>query len=165
MVVNWIASHPDVQSTEVIQVPVVFHIIKENDQTINEVVGRVQDQLDVMNDAFAPDFRFYLLEDASFGANPMTYVDAAWWGTDSGLGLFKPATRFGGSNVMNVWWTELAGGILGYATFPSSYQGSPDKDGIVNLHSTVMGGSSNPYNEGDTWVHEAGHWLGLYHSK
>lgn len=64
---------------------------------------------------------------------------------------------------LNIWVCNLAGGLLGYATFPG--MGSIKEDGVViNYTAFGTGGSTrDPFNLGRTTTHEVGHWLNLRH--
>jgi hypothetical protein len=67
-------------------------------------------------------------------------------------------------HTFNVYTCGLGGGLLGRATFPSYFAENSYMHGVVMHKGTVPGGSFAGYNGGDTLVHEAGHYLGLYHT-
>ena len=80
----------------------------------------------------------------------------------------KKQLRRGGPDTLNIYTVsfdnQAAAGLLGYATFPSDYNDNPQDDGLVIRYSTLPGGTKAPTNLGRTVTHEAGHWVGLYHT-
>jgi hypothetical protein len=143
-------------------VDVYFHVINRGSGIANGDIpnSQIQAQMNVLNAAFASagfDFRLVAVDRTT---------NASWFSMGIGSAeeaAAKAALRRGTADALNIYSTD-GGGYLGWATFPSSYGSDPTDDGIVILYSSVPGGTAAPYNEGDTATHEAGHWLGLFHT-
>jgi hypothetical protein len=146
-----------------IRVNVYFHVINKGTGLANGDIpqSQVTDSIAVLNDAYAPSgVKFRLV------ATDRT-TNAPWYHMSPGSAAetqAKNALRIGTADDLNIYTANLGGGLLGWATFPQSYQSQPKLDGVVVLYTSVPGGSEQHYNEGDTATHEVGHWMGLYHT-
>jgi len=147
---------------------VYWHVVSQ-DTTLaggNIPDSQIAAQINVMNTGYANMGYSWTL------AGTTRTVNADWF-NNAGPGAsqqtdMKNALRQGGVadlNVYSVGFVSGAGaGLLGYATFPSSYASAPNDDGVVILYSSVPGGTATPYNLGQTLTHESGHWVGLFHT-
>ncbi|HEX6179045.1 MAG TPA: zinc metalloprotease [Thermoanaerobaculia bacterium] len=140
---------------------VYFHVLSSSTGAGNIPDAQIARQIDVLNDAFAPtgwSFRLVstdrTVNDAWYSAGSHSPAEAA----------MKRALRRGTADDLNLYTNNPGGGVLGWATFPSSYSARPFEDGVVVLYSTLPGGAAVPFNLGQTATHEVGHWMGLYHT-
>ncbi|KAF8897231.1 hypothetical protein BD779DRAFT_1607930 [Infundibulicybe gibba] len=149
-------------------ISIVFHVISK-DTTVaggNVPDSQLASQVSVMNKAYAGSGITWALGGTTRTVNSDWFNNA---GPDTSQQTsMKNSLRQGDAKTLNVYtvgFTSGAGaGLLGYSTFPSSYSGAPKDDGVVMLFSSVPGGSTTNYNLGQTLTHEAGHWVGLYHT-
>lgn len=142
---------------------VYFHVINNGSGASS---GNIPDsmitaQINVLNAAYASSGWAFNLVQVDRTTN------ASWYTAGPGSTAekqMKTALRQGSADDLNFYTNNMGGGLLGWATFPSSYAGNPKDDGVVVLFSALPGGSAAPYNLGDTATHEVGHWMGLYHT-
>jgi hypothetical protein len=142
---------------------VYYHVINQGSGIANGDVplSQIQSQIQILNNAYGTHGWSFTL------AGVTRTTNSRWYSLRQGSKNekdMKNALRTGTADDLNIYSANLQGGLLGWATFPSSYTGSPKMDGVVILYSSVPGGSAAPYNEGDTATHEIGHWMGLYHT-
>ncbi len=148
-----------------VTISVYWHVITRNNGTGGVTDEQIEQQLEVLNEAFAGSTS----SDSSATrfsfetAEITTTANSKWYTWDSEVddGPAKEALRQGDASDLNVYLPALGDGLLGYATYPG---GDLTSDGVVSLNASLPGGSSEGANLGDTTTHEVGHWLGLAHT-
>ncbi len=170
-------------------IPVVYHIFHAGGPE-NISKAQIQDQMDTLNrlfntvfmDRVRPVFHGDLANcEIEFR---LASKDPNGNCTDGIVRIYDPETENGSNNLkfksawptdqyLNIWVVKeinsasaSLGTTLGYAQFP--WAGSAQTDGIVVRHDNVgsIGTATTGLGVGQwgrTLVHEAGHWLGLYH--
>jgi len=171
-------------------IPVVFHVFHVGGSE-NISWQQCQDQIDTLNRAFnGPKFErtreifWGVAADCEIEFRLAT-KDPNGNCTDGVVRIYDPETENATDNIkrksawptdqyFNIWVVkdinrafQNLGTVLGYAQFP--WSGGAQSDGVVVRYDNVgsIGPAANPVvgvpQWGSTMVHEAGHWLGLYH--
>ena len=155
-----------------VTIPVYFHVVSTAGGTGNIPDSSLDAQIAAMNEHYSGgDGPVYRAAAAKMSftfvrAGVTRTVNDSWY--NAGLGSaaeaqMKNALRVGTADDLN-FYTTGGGGYLGWATFPNEYTTRPKMDGVICYWATLPGSNYAPFNEGDTGTHEAGHWLGLYHT-
>jgi len=141
---------------------VYFHVIRKGTGVANGDIttAMINNQMTVLRNAYSSWGWTFNLVSTDRTTNT-TWYNGCYGSSETAM---KNALRQGTADDLNIYTCNPSGGILGYATFPSSYTSAPKKDGVVLLYSSLPGGTAAPYNLGDTGTHEVGHWMGLYHT-
>jgi hypothetical protein len=154
------------ERTGTVNVNVYFHVITNTSGAGNVSDTAIANQIAVLNQAYSGAtggyntlYRFTLVSTDRTANN-------TWFPCTGGTceQEMKNALHQGGAADLNLYTNGMGGGLLGWATFPSDYASAPKMDGVVCLYSSLPGGSTANYNQGDTATHEIGHWVGLYHT-
>lgn len=152
-------------ATNAVQIKVRFHLFHDA-QTNHAWVTRPQaeDQITRMNRTFnghwgGANTRFSFVLD-SLERIPLGSAVVQSY-SDRSKSLSRN-NRSGGKQVLNIWSADITD-YAGYATFPWDQPSASDLDGVW-LDFRSFPGVTADGRDGDSGPHEAGHWLGLYHT-
>jgi hypothetical protein len=156
-------------STTPVTVPVAIHVLARDETPEGGWVPdeRLHEQVAVLNGSFSGGTGGAVTRFAFELSSVDRTIKQRWFLLTSGTRAerrMKEALRTGGRRTLNVYVADLQDGMLGWATYP--WQGKGDRTGdavMVDLEA-LPGGAKAAYDEGDTLVHETGHWLGLFHT-
>lgn len=143
-----------------LQIPVVFHVVRNRRGRFEVTDAQIQRQIQVLNDAYgAHGYRFNLQETRRYKDKFAKKCLRARQERK-----FKQRNAVDPIHTLNIYTCKPAQGVSGFAYLPSDAPESSSLHGVVLMYASLPGGGAVPYDEGDTGVHEVGHYLGLFHT-
>ena len=140
-------------------IPVYAHVITDSNGAGAPTAAMMDDQITVLNVAYGSFGIQFSVVGLDFVSNSTWYAALPGSAAETEM---KNALHRGTAQDLNLYYTNVGNGLVGWATFPHDYSQSPTDDGVVVHHETLPGGLFSPFNLGDSATHEVGHWLGLY---
>ncbi|KAJ3514353.1 hypothetical protein NLJ89_g2428 [Agrocybe chaxingu] len=103
--------------------------------------------------------------DVHFNVVASNTTEAGGWVPERMLINYGTLFRKGGATSLNINLILFGSDdeTYGFGLPPSLYRGYPELDGIYVRFTALPGGASR-VRQGSTVIHEAGHWLGLWHT-
>jgi hypothetical protein len=141
--------------------PTIVHVITNTTEIENINDELVRKQIQVLNKGFSGTGVSFRLEKINRVANPSWYP--LKFNSDESRKMIS-SLRVGTNSTLNVFFTSLMDGQIGWAQYPFFLGDKFETDGIVIDESSLPGGARENYNLGASLIHETGHWAGLYHT-
>jgi len=157
-----------------VKIPVYVHVIRGVHRTERHTAGprQVRRMIKVLNKGFhGGESKANTPTRYTFKLRHIDYHKRdGWYHTY----LFRPLDKQmrrtlhrGGKRALNIY---INGGgpigqpVLGWTTFPWKQHKHPLLDGVGVNWRAMPWGTLKHYHQGDTIIHETGHWLGLFHT-
>ena len=145
-------------SRNLVNVQVAWHVIHASNGAGNISNDMIVDQIEVFNDAYAPYDIFFTLVSVDYTMNDNWFTDMNQYES-----AYKQQLNIDPVHHLNIYSGNMPG-LLGWSYMPYSWPENHYMHGVCLLYSSLPGGTSYPYNAGDTATHEVGHYLGLDHT-
>jgi hypothetical protein len=139
-IAEYMATHPDeARNVTGGTINVYWHVINNGTSLSqgNLPDTQIASQINVLNAAYSPwGWQFNLV-------STDRTTNSSWYTCTGGTceTQMKNALRQGTADDLNIYSNNMGQGLLGWATFPSSYTSNPKNDGVVILYSSVPGGT------------------------